>query len=46
MLEQLNQFFDQVDSLSAAPIANAISMPIDQVRLICVFLVNYPIGWF
>jgi len=22
-----------------------VGMPIDQVRLICVFLVNYPLGW-
>jgi hypothetical protein len=36
----------QYDATMVHPVADAIGMPVDQIRMFVLFLMNYPIGWF
>ena len=38
--------FDQLDNLLVRPISDSTGQPFDQVRILLVFLVQYPLGWF
>ena len=40
------KIFDEIDKIVANPIAEAAGQPVDQVRLILVFFLHYPLGWF
>lgn len=36
---------DQIDNTVAQPIVDFINLPIDQIRIFLIFLIQYPIGW-
>jgi hypothetical protein len=44
-LELLHQWCHTIDTLGPIPVAEAVGQPLDQVRVILIFILLHPLGW-
>ena len=42
----MDNIFDKIDSTLVQPVSSATGQPIDQVRVLLIFLLQYTLGWF
>lgn len=46
MIATFTAFFDELDRSYMQPIADSLSLPLDQWKFVFQFFINIPLGWF